>query len=316
MKWTNLIRLIATSGLILMTGCASHPSRTAQRAEEEQLAGRPAAGQPTFSSDDAVAHALVAAVKADDHAKVHELLGPDWRELVSGDKVEDENAYKEFARRAGEKMRLEKHSDTESILHVGDDDWSLPIPIMKDSDGKWFLDTGAGKQEVLARRIGRNELQAIKVCHLYVDAQRQYFDQHHEYAEHISSRQGKRDGLYWESDNGQSSAFAKLVFDAKIEGYSTPPGRHAPFFGYRFRTLKSQGPDAARGKMDYVANGKMSGGFALVAYPVAYEASGIMTFIVNKDGAVFQKDLGPHTVEIARKMTAYDPDTTWKTAKE
>ena len=192
-------------------------------------------------------------------------------------------------------------NDSLSILHVGQDDWRFPIPIVRGSDGKWFLDTESGKAEILARRIGKNELEAIQICRIYVDAQREYASKVRDccsgavqYAQKFLSSPGKTDGLYWSTSAGrEQSPLAQLIAQAKLEGYVPVPGRPQPYHGYRFRVLKRQGPSAPGGPYDYVINGNMVAGFALVAYPAEYESSGIMTFIVNQDGTVYQKDLVP-----------------------
>ncbi len=249
---------------------------------------------------------------------MHQLLGPAWKELVSGDKVEDANAFKDFAARASERAQLEKMDDSTSILHVGKDDWRFPIPIVRRSDGKWFLDTESGKAEILARRIGKNELEAIQICRIYVDAQREYASRDWDgsdvvkYAQKILSTPGKMDGLYWTASAGQDpSPLAQLVAQAKMEGYEPTPGKPAPYHGYRFRVLRRQGPAAPGGQYDYTINGNMVAGFALIAYPAEYGSSGIMTFIVNQRGKVYQKDLGIDTNQIARHITAYNPDSSW-----
>jgi hypothetical protein len=268
---------------------------------------------------------MLAAVKADDHDQVHLLLGPAWKELVSGDKVEDANAFHEFAQRASERTRLQKQDDTTSIVFVGNDDWPFPIPIVKTPDGsKWFLDTEAGKTEILARRIGENELDTIDVCRAYVAAQREYAAKDRDgsgvlkFAQRILSTPGKMDGLYWPAAPGQEqSPFANLFATAAAQGYQQTAGHpHEPYHGYHFRVLKRQGPAAPGGASDYVINGNMTAGFALVAFPVDYESSGIMTFIVNQDGKIYQKNLGPNTVDLARHMTEYNPDSTWTLVKD
>jgi hypothetical protein len=322
--WT-LANLLIGATLLLAPGCTSATSPSASVSTETpvQSAGAPGPGQPTFDSDDQAAAALVAAARALDHDQVHQLLGPAWKELLSGDKVEDANAFKEFADRATERTHLEKLDGGSSILYVGNDNWPFPIPIAKSSGGKWFLDTETGKTEILARRIGKNELQAIQICHIYLNAQREYASQPHDdidvlkYSQKILSTPGKQDGLYWPDSAGTTpSPFGRLIAEAKLEGYTPAPGQHAPYHGYHFRILKRQGSAAPGGQYDYVINGNMVGGFALIAYPVDYEASGIMTFIVNQRGKVFQKDLGPDTTTIARQVTEYNPDDSWTLVKE
>jgi hypothetical protein len=318
--------LLVGASFFLLNGCAgdkyeSTPSISQQT--PSQNPGEPGIGQPLFDSDTAVADSLVNAAKATDHEQVHLLLGPDWKELTSGDKAQDAESFKEFAGRAAERTRLEKVADSTTILHVGNDDWAFPIPIVKTAAGNWFLDTETGKTEVMARRIGKDELQAIQMCRLYVEAQWIYASQDRngsdvpQYALKIRSTLGKTDGLYWPTAPGQEpSPLARVIAQAKLEDYQPPKDKHEPYHGYHFRVLKRQGSDAAGGKYDFVINGNMIAGFALVAFPAEYESSGIMTFIVNQSGKVYQKDLGPDTVEIARHMTEYNPDSSWTLVKD
>jgi len=290
-----------------------------------QVAGAPGAGQTTFASDDDAAKTMISAAEAQDHDQVHQILGPAWKELVSGDKVEDANAFKEFAAHAAEHTRLAKKDATTTVLYIGNDDWPFPIPIVQGSDGKWFFDTEAGKAEILARRIGANELGTIEVCRAYVRAQRQYARKDRDgsdvlkYAQRIVSTPGKMDGLYWPIQSGQEpSPFGPLIAQAEMEGYEVPPpaNTHPPYHGYHFCILKEQGASAPGGAYDYVINGNMVAGFALVAFPDEYGSSGIMTFIVNQRGKVYQKDLGTDTTQLARHMTAYNPDDTWTLVPE
>jgi hypothetical protein len=306
------------AGLLCMNGCASSAPAGSNDQPSSQAVNEPAPGQPQFDTDKAAADAVVDAAKNQDHDQVHLLLGPNWKDLISGDKVEDADDFKDFANRAAENMRLERQDDSTTILHVGSDDWAFPIPIVKTSDGKWFLDTNAGKAEVLARRIGRNELEAIQICHLFVDAEHEYASQDRngsdviQYAQRILSTPGSNDGLYWKAANDQSpSPLDELIQKAKLEGYSPQPGQHVPYHGYHFRVLKCQGTSAPGGQYDYVINGHMIAGFAIVGFPVEYGNSGIMTFIVNQEGKVYQKDLGPQTTDTARHMIEYNPDSTW-----
>ena len=312
-----------TAGGILLgaAGCgntATPPPLTSAQTPE-QAPGAPGVGQPLFASDSEAMDALLGAVKAQDHDKVHEILGPAWKELVSGDKVEDGNAFKEFAAHAAEHTELQKKDATTSIINVGKDSWPFPIPIAQTADGKWFFDTEAGKAEILNRRIGGNELDTIQVCRDYVQAQREYASKDRDgsgvlkYAQRILSTSGKMDGLYWSVNPGQEpSPFGPLMGQAAMEGYEQTTGHpHEPYHGYHFRVLKQQGPAAPGGQYNYVINGNMIAGFALVAFPADYGSSGIMTFIVSHQGKVFQKDLGPDTSEIAKKMIEYNPDSSW-----
>jgi hypothetical protein len=309
--------------LLLASGCQSTPGSPAA-SMPAPVAGVPGPGQPLFTSPDEAMHALLTAVKAQDHDQVHLLLGPAWKELVSGDKVEDANAFKEFAARAAERTRLQKQDDTASILYVGNDDWPFPIPIAKAPGGQWFFDTEAGKTEILARRIGANELDAIRVCRTYVLAQREYAGKDRDgsdvlkFAQRIISTPGKMDGLYWNVTPGQEpSPLGRLYAAAATEGYEQTAGHpHEAYHGYHFHVLRRQGGAAPGGRYDYVINGNMVAGFALVAFPADYEDSGIMTFIVNQNGKVYQKDLGPDTRESARHMTEYNPDGGWTLVKD
>ena len=289
-----------------------------------QTPGVPGQGQPEFATDDDAMNAMMTAVKNLDHDEVHHILGPAWKELVSSDKVEDGNAFKDFAKHAAEQTRLEKKDATISIIYIGKADWPFPIPIAKAPDGKWFFDTEAGKEEILARRIGANELNTIQICHEYVQAQREYASKDRDdsgvlkYAQKIISTPGKMDGLYWTADAGQEqSPLGPLMAQAGMEGYEQAAGHsHEPYHGYHFCILKEQGPDAPGGQYNYVINGNMIAGFALVAFPAEYGQSGIMTFIVSHLGKVYQKDLGPQTKDIAWHMTAYNPDASWTLVKE
>jgi Protein of unknown function (DUF2950) len=315
--------LLAAMALLVAIGCNS-ATNSPPAPTLAQTSGAPGDGQPLFASDDEAVSAMLTAVKAQDHDQVHLLLGPAWKELVSGDKVQDANAFNEFVQRAAERTRLQKQDDSTSILYVGNDDWPFPIPIVKTPDGKWFFDTEAGKTEILARRIGENELDTIDVCREYVEAQRDYAGEDRDgsdvlkFAQRIMSTPGKMDGLYWSATDGQEqSPFGRLFAAAATQGYQQTTGHpRQPYHGYHFRVLKRQGSAAPGGKYDYVINGNMIAGFALVAFPVDYESSGIMTFIVSQRGKVYQKDLGPNTVELARQMTEYNPDSSWTLVKD
>ena len=315
--------LLAGGALLLTGGCNSTTSPPAGPTSA-QVSGEPGQGQPLYASDEDALNAMITAVKAQDHDQVHLILGPAWKELVSGDKVEDGNAFKEFAQRATERTRLQKQDDTTSILYVGNDDWPFPIPIAKTPDGKWFFDTEAGKTEILARRIGENELDSIQVCREYVEAQRDYAGKDRDgsgmlkFAQRILSTPGKMDGLYWSATPDQEqSPFGRFFAAAATEGSGQTTGHpHEPYHGYHFRVLKRQGPAAPGGELDYVIDGDMTAGFALVAFPVDYGSSGIMTFIVNQQGDVYQKDLGVNSTALARQMTTYNPDNNWTVVKD
>jgi len=322
-----LLNILAGSVLIAASGCTNTADSAPQMQSAqtpEQAPGAPAVGQLTFASDHEAFEAMLGAVKAQDHDKVHQILGPAWKELISGDKVEDGNAFKEFAQHAAESSRLQKKDATTSVIYVGKDDWPFPIPIAETPAGKWFFDTEAGKGEILARRIGANELDTIDACRAYVEAQRQYASKDRDgsgvlkYAQRIVSTPGKQDGLYWSVNPGQEqSPLGPLMAQSASEGYEQSKGKpQEAYLGYHYRILKQQGPDAPGGKYDYVINGNMIAGFALIAYPADYGSSGIMTFIVNHQGKVYQKDLGPDTVNVARKITEYNPDSSWTLVKD
>ncbi len=283
-------------------------------------AGEPGVGQRQFDTDDQAAVALVAAAKTRDHDALHQIFGPSVTEFISGDKVEDEKAFDHFVKKVDEHLELEKKDAKTSFIDIGKDKWPFPIPLTRLANGKWFFDTEAGKQEILARRIGANELETIKVCRAYLEAQREYASVDRDgsgvlkYAQHFISKHGK-DGLYWEAAPGEEeSPFGPFVAQATLEGY-TPGQKHTPgphpYHGYVYRILTRQGPDASGGRYDYVINGNMIAGFALVACPTEYGISGVMTFIVNHQGKVYQKDLGPETLDTVRNMKEYDADSSW-----
>jgi len=277
--------------------------------------------QQTYATPEAAVEALVAALKSGDTKSVLAVLGADAKPILdSGDAVADRAARENFISLFDAAHSFDKTDDSKAILDVGTDKWPFPIPLVK-TDGSWRFDTAAGKKEVLARRIGRNELATIQVCLAFVDAQREYFalspqgDKLHYYAQLFISTKGKRDGLFWETtDTETPSPLGPLVARARGEGYRAG-GKPIPYHGYYFRILKGQGPSAQGGAYDYVVRGKMIGGFALVAYPAEYGNSGIMTFMVNQDGVVFEKDLGRDTAARARAITKFDPDSSWTKVK-
>lgn len=290
------------------------------------LATQQEPAQRVFSSPEEARQALLDAVKAKDHGALRAIFGPVARELEPGDPVEQAAEFDHFARHLQEGAELAREGEAKATLLIGTEKWPFPVPIVKKGDG-WRFDTEAGREEILTRRIGHNELLAIKACRAYVEAQREYYamaepdgDQIPKYAQRMISTSGKRDGLYWPTVAGEKeSPLGPLVAKAKEEGYmqKRKPGEKGPrpFHGYYFRILKQQGPRAAGGKFSYVINRNMVAGFALVAYPARWGVSGVMTFIVNQRGRVYQKNLGPKTAEIARRMKEYNPDLTWKLAE-
>jgi hypothetical protein len=270
----------------------------------------------SFATPQEAAQALLDAVEHNDPAAMLKLFGPDGKDIVeSGDTAEDQRARMEFTRRAHEKLEIEKEpsNPNRATIVVGSDSWPFPAPLIA-KNGQWHFDAAQGRVSILARRIGRNELAAIDVCRAYVEAQLEYASRDRlssgvlEYAQNINSSPGKKDGLYWE---GEPAALVPKAF-ADAAASIGAGKRPVPYHGYQFRILKAQGPDAPGGATDYVVKGKMIGGFALVAFPEEYGVSGIKTFIVNHDGIVYQKDLGPMTSVLARQMTRFNPDKTWK----
>jgi hypothetical protein len=277
--------------------------------------------QKTFASPEEAVKALVDALKAGDTKALSAIFGPKGKDLVfSGDPVADKSGRERFVALYEQKQKLEQVGADKVILTVGNEDWPFPVPVVK-KQGSWRFDANEGRQELLARRIGRNELSAIQVSLAYVDAQREYALKDRDsdgvlaYAQKFGSTPGKKDGLYWEVKEGEKlSPLGPLAAAAQKEGYAAGKkgAKPAPYHGYYYRILKAQGKDAPGGAYDYVVKGKMIGGFALVAYPAQYGASGIMTFIVNHDGVVYQKDLGKNTEKTTQAMKRFNPDRTWK----
>jgi hypothetical protein len=278
------------------------------------------AGQTLFQSPAAAMQSLVTAARSNDTAKLAAILGPDAEGLLSsGDEVADADDRKRFVARATERTRLETLPDGETIAHIGRAGTPFAIPLVKEG-AQWRFDTAAGKDELINRRIGRNELMAIAGARAYVDAQEEYArgavtrGETRAYAQKIRSTPGQHDGLYWENASGtDESPLGPLFADASAEGYQVAdqPATPQPYHGYRFRILTAQGANAPGGARSYVKDGRMTDGFGLVAWPAEYGKSGIMTFQVNGQGIVFEKDLGQQTAEAAQAITAYDPDASW-----
>ncbi|HUL47587.1 MAG TPA: DUF2950 domain-containing protein [Steroidobacteraceae bacterium] len=283
-----------------------------------------AAAQREFASAEDATDALMAATRADDVGSLLAILGPRGAKLIhSGDPIADRDGRERFIAAYDQSHRLEYDGSKQAVLLVGAEDWPLPIPLVHDSGG-WRFDTRAGEQQIIDRRVGRNELNVIEVCRAYVLAQREYADLQangggeRQYAQHFLSHPGQRDGLYWPITGEEAeSPLGPLVAQARAEGYvkESPAGRPQPYYGYYYRILTRQGAHAPGGARNYLgADGRMSGGFALLAYPAAYGDSGIMTFIVNQNGIVREKNLGPHTAKLARTIKEYDPDSGWRIA--
>lgn len=285
-----------------------------------------AASQKRFSTPEDALKGLVEAVKIHDKAALDQIFGPSSQDLLSGDAVQDTTESAEFARHVAEKTSLVKENDSKVIIHIGNENWPFPIPLVK-ANGEWFFDTEAGKEEILNRRIGEDELTAIMVCHTYVKAQREYVlkdwdgDGIVAYAQKLRSDPGKKNGLFWRHAQGEPvSPLGELVAQARMSGYKKENSlfkeQPIPFHGYYFKILTQQGKNAPGGKYSYIINGNMVGGFALVAFPSNWGKSGVMTFMVNQQGKVYQKNLGPDTLKTAQDKDTYDPDETWTPVKE
>ena len=326
----HVLRSLASVALILATCLiAGVPNTHAQT---------PA--QSTFASADDALQALVSAAKQKDRAALAELFGPDYDKLLTGDEVEDNKDLDEFSTAASESAQLQRVNDSKFVVTVGKDNWPTPIPIVQ-NDGKWLFDTKAGLEEALNRKIGENELSAIVTCRAYAVAQWEYYtegdwdhDSVAEYAQRLYSTPGKHDGLYWEtSEDDKPSPLGKLVAAARAEGYGPKTENpdavgkggakekeavseeRAPYHGYYFKILTRQGPAAPGGKYGYVINGNMIAGYALLAYPDKWGSSGVISFIVNQQGRVYQKNLGPNTAKVAAAMMEYNPEPSWKLVK-
>jgi hypothetical protein len=315
MKFSNPLTHFSSLLTIPLLACAWCILPTHLQATE------PTAGdaEQTFASPDAAIAALQTAVAANDRAALRKIFGPEFHDLMTGDAVQDANNTKRFAASMAQSCNPVKDGDDKITLEVGSNNWPMPIPLVQ-ADGQWHFDTAAGKEEIINRHIGKDELHAIGVCRAYVTAQRQYASMNPDagtgtaYARHLKSTLGKKDGLYWPAANNEpASPFGPLVAEAQAEGYvvhAKGTGPH-PFHGYYFRIMTSQGPAAPGGKMDYLSNGSLTGGFALVAYPEHWDQSGIMTFIVNQDGKVYQRNFGNQTPHLAGAMKEYNPDSEW-----
>jgi hypothetical protein len=276
------------------------------------------AGQKTFSSAEEASNALVTAAQNSDEKAMLDILGPDGKRIVSsGDDAEDAESRANFVKRYQEMHRLVKEPDGTTILYIGAHNWPTPIPLVHKGNS-WYFDTEAGKKEILYRRIGRNELSAIRVCQELVAAQKEYSAQHSEYAQKIFSDEGQHNGLYWRAADGEpQSPIGPLVASAVAKGYAkSQEGAPTPYRGYYFHLLVRQGKNGPGGAKSYIVNGKMTEGFAFVAYPAEYRSSGVMTFVVNEDGVVYEKDLGKTTDVLAKGMKEYDRNSSWHRAEE
>jgi hypothetical protein len=309
-RFANLSTIALSAGALVILPSVLHaagPSDTPQKS---------AVAQRLFASPDEAVKALQTASTAKDQAALAEIFGPDYHELLTGDKVLDANHEEKFAAAMSQGCTPVTEGDDKITFEIGTNNWPMPIPLVK-ADGQWHFDTAAGKEEVINRHIGKDELHAIGVCRAYVAAQRKYAGADagpdSSYALKFKSSPGKRDGLYWAAvENEPASPFGPMVAEAHAEGYvnNKSAGPHA-FHGYYFKILSRQGKDAPGGKKNYMSQGMLTGGFALVAYPEHWDQSGIMTFIVNQDGKVYQRNLAEKSCRIASTMKEYNPDSQW-----
>src|SRR5271157_834412 len=305
-RFHRTVFLEVTAVVIVLAGCFVSSSAAQQP------------GQKTFSSAEEASKALVAVAQSNDKKAMLDILGADGKQIVSsGDETEDAESRANFVKRYEEMHRLVKEAGGNTVLYIGAHNWPTPIPLVNKGSA-WYFDTEAGKKEILFRRVGRNEMSAIRVCQELVAAQKEYHSsQHNEYAEKIFSDEGQHNGLYWKVAAGEAqSPIGPLVAAAVTEGYAKgQDGAPTPYRGYYYHILRGQGKSSPGGAKSYIVNGKMTEGFAFVAYPAEYGSSGVMTFIVNQDGVVYQRDLGKKTAIVAKSMREYKPDSTWQRAE-
>jgi hypothetical protein len=304
----------------LAGACTIHPWDIAA-AEQNEPQLKPGAAQRLFSSPEEAVKALQAATEAQDKTALHAIFGPEFDQLLTGDAVQDAKNAAKFAAAVAQACKPVPEGDDKITLEVGTNDWPMPIPLIK-ADGQWHFDTAAGQEEIVNRHIGKDELHAIGVCRAYVKAQEQYAGANAgpnaSYALRFESTPGKKDGLYWPSaENEPASPFGPVLAEAQADDYvNNASTRPQPFHGYFFRVLTRQGPAAPGGKKNHLSQGMLAGGFALLAYPENWDKSGIMTFIVNQDGNVYERNLGVKTFRIARRMKQYNPDNDWKLVQD
>jgi hypothetical protein len=307
----------------IATFCLLGPGLHAAPLSKSDAASAAQPAQKQFDTPQQAADALIQVAANFDVAAAKEILGPDSGDIVaSEDPVQDKNRAAELAAKAKEKMSVQpdKKNSNQAIVLVGNDDFPLPIPLVKQK-GKWFFDTKVGREEILNRRIGANELNAIEICRGFDEAQHEYAAEKHDgskvnqYAQRVISTPGKHDGLAWQNQDGTwEGPVGEDVAKALQEGYSAQGGK--PYHGYYFKVLKGQGAAAPMGEMDFMIGGAMIGGFALAAAPAEYRVTGVMTFVVGPDGVVYEKDLGPDTLKTFQSMDKYNPDKTWKVTED
>ena len=318
----NTSRIILRAAIVAALAAAPAIEAFAQAtAAAKPAAAKPAAAQRTFASPEDASTALIEAVRAKNVDGLLAVVGPQsssW--IFTGDKVADANDWAKFAAAYEKKHSLRKDGDAKAILEVGDDGWPFPAPLVK-KGSTWSFDANAGRDEVVNRRVGRNELDAIQTLLAAVDAQREFAagdldgNGFADYARRFISSPGKKDGLYWPDEAGKpSSPLGPMFAAAAKEGYGKQPKgeKPGPYHGYHYKLLTSQGKDAPGGAYDYMVGGKLLGGFGIVAWPATYRVSGVTTFVVNHEGVVYEKDLGPRTAALATSMTRFDPDATWR----
>lgn len=306
MRWQSKLFgvVVLLASLILFAGmaCAQEP------------------GEKTFATPQEAGKALYDAAKSANKTAIEAVLGASSASVVSsGDAVQDKNNLDFFTQHYEQMSRWAKEINGNETLILGAENWPFPVPLKKDAAGAWYFDSKAGAKEVLFRRVGKNELAAIRVCDVLADAQDEYFSQTHDgdsvkqYAQKFTSDPGQQNGLYWKAAEGQpESPVGPLVAYATGEGYGGEKDAAQPFHGYFYRMLKAQGANVKGGAKSYIVDGKMTGGFAFVAWPAEYRKSGVMTLMVNQDGTIYEKDLGPKTTDLVKQMKAYNPDKTWK----
>src|SRR5438034_351225 len=324
MTSSKMILLAASILITSFLGPASvaAPAKKEVAAKQKDVQATPQPGQKQFDTPKQAADALIQVASNFDAAAAKEILGPDGEDIISSeDPVMDKNRATEFANKAKEKTSVEvdKKNPSHAILLVGNDDFPLPIPIVKQK-GKWFFDTKVGREEILNRRVGANELDAIEICRGFAEAQHEYAQEKHDdskvnqYAQRIISTPGKHDGLAWQNQNGSwGGPVGQGVARALEQGYSQ---QGQPFHGSYFKILQGQGPAAPLGQMDFVVKGAMIGGFALAAAPAQYRVTGVKTFMVSHSGIVYEKDLGPGTLTAFKSMERFNPDKTWRPVNE
>jgi Protein of unknown function (DUF2950) len=311
--WHTLLALLVAILLCVVVMPVRSQSQSTQKATASSAQIR-----KVFETPQQAAEALIQAAENYDVSALLEMFGPEGKDFISSaDPIKDKSIAAAFAAKAHEKsmVTLDPRNRARAILSVGNDDWPLPVPIVK-KGGTWSFDSRAGRDEILRRRIGANELDAMQICRGFVEAQEEYASEVHDdsgvnqYAQKIISTPGKRDGLYWQNEDGTPGGpISEAIARAIQEGYT--PGKTAGYHGYYFKVLKGQGPAAPLGQLDYVIEGIMIGGFALVAVPAEYRVTGVKTFMVSYDGIVYEKDLGPESDNIVKNMERYNPDKTW-----